>query len=220
MKCRATSTYLIAVFERMAETVWYKDLPGFLQGRRKLRFFPTATMTVHAQLNAIMRLCLYYSIIMIVLTRKVHHAFVTVAAGLITALVSEVAYGGRSDAFVSGPVTLDCVDPTVDNPHMNFNVFDPPDRARACPPWRAKRATEVAMGAPMQDTPFQNSFNRFYTMPVTTAQSDQKGFAEWLYGTMPAKSGGSAGTGFPSKDRAPPVTGDTKKRQAPKDRSG
>lgn len=174
----------------MAETAWYRAPSDLFSGKRALKFFPTASMDVHAQLNSIVRFFVYYSIIMVILTRNPRHLLVAVLGAILTAIVSEFAYKPKGEKFdSSSPTDADgCVRPTVDNPHMNYRVFDPRDRSQACKPWQVKQQTAIAEGTPLQDSPFQKSFDRFYTMPCTTAVNDQRGFADWLYGSMPTKS--------------------------------
>lgn len=157
-------------------------------GRRALRFFPTASMPVHAQLNAIFRFCLYYSLIMTVLTMNARHMIIAALAGIMTVLIAEVAYKDKGASYQSGDEDKEpCRKPEVDNPYMNFQPFDERDRAHACKPWNVNEKINVAAGEPIQDSPYQRPFDRFYTMPCTTATNDQAGFAEWLYGSMPAK---------------------------------
>jgi Family of unknown function (DUF5762) len=172
----------------MAERVWYRAPEQMFVGKRSLRFFPTSSMTVHTQLNSILRFCIYYSAIMVALTMNPRHLLVAVLGAVITAVVSEVAYAGRDETFrSSSEERAECVAPTVDNPHMNFRPFDERDREPACKPWNVDEQVTASAGEPIQDSPFQKSFDRFYTMPCTTAVNDQTGFANWLYGAMPGK---------------------------------
>jgi len=173
----------------MSEQVWYRAPEQLFSRERILKFFPSASMTVYSQLNAILRFCVYYSLIMIALTRNVRHGMVAVLGAVVTAGIGEFAYKGRDETFLSSDEdTQECVAPTVDNPYMNFRAFDVRDRAPACKPWNVENETIAAAGEPIQDSPFQKPFDRFYTMPCTTAANDQTGFANWLYGSMPAKN--------------------------------
>jgi hypothetical protein len=92
-----------------------------------------------------------------------------------------------------------CTKPTIDNPFMNFTVGDQiknPKRLPACPiDLQIKKDIFKNFYNEYKDpyqTPFDEMFKNkfkpsdrnFYTLPVTTATNDQKGFAESLYGNM------------------------------------
>ena len=74
------------------ELIWYKDIASLFQRDRLLRFFPTESMSIVSQLNAVFRFCVYYAGTMIVLTRNFRHALVIVAGALVTAAIRELAY--------------------------------------------------------------------------------------------------------------------------------
>ena len=92
-----------------------------------------------------------------------------------------------------------CTKPTIDNPFMNFTVGDQiknPKRLPACSiDLQIKKDIIKNFYNEFKD-PYQEPFNQmfknkfkpsdrsFYTLPVTTASNDQKGFAESLYGNM------------------------------------
>lgn len=173
----------------MAERVWYRAPEELFAGGRAMKFFPSASMTVHTQLNSILRFCIYYSLIMVALTMNPRHIAIAVLGALMTAIVGEFAYKDRGETFRSSDEeVVECVSPTTDNPHMNFRAFDARDRAPACKPWNVENDVAASAGEPLQDSPFQKPFDRFYTMPCTTAANDQTGFANWLYGSMPGKN--------------------------------
>jgi hypothetical protein len=92
-----------------------------------------------------------------------------------------------------------CTKPTIDNPFMNYTVGDQiknPKRNPACSiDLKIKKDIIKNFYKDYKDpyqTPFEEMFKNkfkpsdrnFYTMPVTTATNDQKGFAEKLYGTI------------------------------------
>ena len=176
------------------EIAWYKDPMVLARPDRAMRFFPTASMTVHSQLNSVMRFVVYYSVILVLATGNFRYTLFIALGAILSAMVGELAFkdkkhranddGGLHEPWFM-PGKEACTRPTLDNPHMNFNLFDARDRAPACKPWN-EDAVAVA-GEPRMDSPFQKRVDRFYTMPCTTATNDQKGFAEWLYGSMPGK---------------------------------
>jgi hypothetical protein len=147
-------------------------------------------MPIVGQLNAVFRFCAYYATIMVVLTRNIRHAIVVLVGGLFTAAIRELAYkGGKIDIseLNGGGPQNKCTQPSENNPYMNLRVFDPVDKAPACKQWAMGTKSEDVMGEPIQDSPFQRPFNRFYTMPNTTPTNSQAEFAQWLYGNMPSK---------------------------------
>lgn len=173
------------------EIIWYRDPSSFFRHARWTKFFPTSSMTTSSQLNAVLRFCIYYSVIMISLTKNVRHLAVGVGGAAVTAAINELAYkGGRREVFFSDKdrPSNKCEQPSADNPYMNRRAFDSNDKPPACKQWAMGTKSEDVMGEPIQDSPFQRPFNRFYTMPVTTPTNSQNEFANWLYGSMPSKA--------------------------------
>ena len=173
------------------EQIWYKDLAGLFQPKYAMRFFPTGSMPVVSQLNSVFRFCVYYAIIMVILTQNARHALVILGGAMFTAAVREFAYKGGSvtvSELRDGRPKNKCTAPTEENPYMNRRVFDSPDDAPACKQWAMGTKSEDVMGEPIQDSPFQRPMNRFYTMPNTSSTNRQREFANWLYGNMPSKS--------------------------------
>jgi len=191
------------------ELIWYKDAVGFWRRDRLLRFFPTSSLPVVGQLNAVFRFCIYYAGIMIALTRNPRHAVVVLVGALFTAAIRELAYRSSEidmrDLHGDGP-RVRCTRPSKDNPYMNLRAFDPVDKAPACKQWAMGTASEDAMGEPIQDSPFQRPANRFYTMPNTTPTSDQAEFAHWLYGSMPSKFKSEGSPAASERSEAPAIT--------------
>lgn len=83
----------------------------------------------------------------------------------------------------------ECVEPTKDNPFMNFllsDYMDDPKRPKACAvDDNSEQITNNFNYNLYRDVDDlfdkKNSQRQFYTMPVTTNPSKQKEFAEWLY---------------------------------------
>jgi hypothetical protein len=173
------------------EVIWYKDIVPLFRRDNLLRFFPTSSMSIVGQLNAVFRFCVYYASIMVILTQNLRHGIAVLAGALLTAAIRELAYKGGQvdiDELHGERIGNKCTPPIEDNPYMNLRVFDPSDKAPACKQWAMGTKSEDVMGEPIQDSPFQRPFNRFYTMPNTTATSSQSEFAHWLYGNMPSKA--------------------------------
>ena len=144
-------------------------------------------MSLPQQLNAIFRLSLYYSVIMVLLTRRASHLTVALATAAVTALVHEVSV--RKEGF--GPAAAsECVAPTAGNPYMNVSIvdlMDRPGRPAACDPLSPAVKMQIAdasKDALPSDGPYEKgrADRTWYTMPCTQSASKQGEYAQWLYG--------------------------------------
>jgi hypothetical protein len=187
------------------EPIWYKDVQGFLAVDRLAVFVPDRDMAFEEQLNALMRLSLYFTAILLLLKQDGRVLFFAMAIAFFTFVVYEwdVAQKAkraevlerlnlrdpsrRFDVGHRGP----CVKPTLDNPFMNVTYQDLkefPKRPPACDITQKNVRKEVrdlfnaTLRRDISDI-YQNkaSDRQYYTMPVTTIPNDQTRFAEWLY---------------------------------------
>jgi hypothetical protein len=168
--------------------IWYKD-PAAAFGPKELHiFFPTRQMALPQQLNAMLRLCVYWSVAVALITRDPKYLVPIALAAVATFAINE-AYVARgspgAEAFRGGPA---CVPPTDSNPHMNVMLSDytvDPGRAAACDVTdpAVQAAVVDRMPALPQDDPFADgrTDRQFYTMPVTTIPNDQEGYRNFLY---------------------------------------
>ncbi len=87
-----------------------------------------------------------------------------------------------------------CVEPTTDNPFMNFNnITDDRDRPPACKSFdndvvkkKIEENFNYNLYRDVGDLYSKNNSQReFYTMPNTKSVNDQNSFARWLYETGP-----------------------------------
>lgn len=174
------------VFERP----WYEDPLATFGHPRWLRFVPTSDLGVAGQLNAALRLAVYFAALMFVFSRSARYALVVpVVAGLTYLAGRHADAGARAEGFPRGAGA--CTPPTTENPYMNFmHGADDPNRTPACPLPLSGAASEQRAGSVPHDGANERSVHRFYTMPVTEAAADQDRYARSLYGNMPGKPGG------------------------------
>lgn len=164
----------------MSTQIWYRDLRGAFNMRTAASFIPTRSMGLTQQLNALFRLSVYYTILMVLLTRNLAHLTVALATGSVTALVHELSKSKETYTAAG------CVKPSGNNPFMNYmSVADQPDRGPACNPLSPAVMKQIgATEAPPQtDGPYEyGRTNRtWYTMPNTKAVNDRDKLAHWLY---------------------------------------
>jgi hypothetical protein len=179
------------------ELIWYEDVCGFAAPPNLGSFVPLPSQTYEEQLNALLRLSIYYAAILAFFRRRLDPLLLPVLVASLTYLL----HGSyRRDSFVkessSEAGDRGCAKPTKHNPFMNANVIaDGPDREPACDPLDPLVKTRVdeefnrSIFRDVDDVWERNNSGRaFYTTPSTTIPNDQTGFANWLYEGM--RSGG------------------------------
>ncbi|MFB6196713.1 MAG: hypothetical protein ABEI52_00375 [Halobacteriaceae archaeon] len=183
--------------------VWYTDPSVLVDVDALDRIFPSRDEDIAAQMNAIMRFALIFSLIVVVIRRDINALFIPVAVGALTFAIHESRARKVQHKeerlekldLAQQPDGKVCVRPTHDNPFMNVlvsDVADFPNRPPACPPTtrRVKEKIERNFShnlyRDVDDVFERNSSSRqFYTMPSTTVPNDRETFARWLYHTGP-----------------------------------
>lgn len=136
-----------------SNTFWSNN-PGILLQKNNLKyFFPNAGYTMVQNLNAVVRMFLYLSIVLILYTKNPQYLLLPLGALFVTYLLFTY-YPNQNEMFYAEPenvcdlslddkrelrnrrkkyVSKECVTPTVDNPFMNFNhITDNYHRPPAC----------------------------------------------------------------------------------------
>ena len=174
---------------------WFK-LPEILYNKDRLtEFFPVETMTNNEKLNAILRLSIYISLILVIYKKKMNYILIALFVALVTLYVFK--YNNVQDVQEKdeGFPIVDCQVPTDDNPFMNTLVTDVgiyKPRKEACLIENVQKDLDKKFNkglykdvADLYDK--NNSQNRFYTMANTNEYGIKHGdsvkFANWLYNT-------------------------------------
>ena len=177
------------------ELIWYQDPIGFFSPPHLTRIVPLGSQSYAEQLNSVLRLSLYYGVIMF----AVRGDWMMLGIPLGVASLTYLMYASfRSER--NCPASLrenmseeGCVRPTKHNPFMNVLVSDKPERMPACDALNDKVRSE--MDATFQQSMFydiddvwarNNASRSFYTTPSTSTPNDQTALAEWLYGGVRA----------------------------------
>lgn len=179
--------------------IWYQNVLGFLLDIPSFaELLPDKSMSLEAQLNAVMRFALLYAVVVLILKRNPHSGailYVPIIVGALTFLIYRSHQTDTAENF-----HLDrhsCVLPTPNNPFMNVaytDYEDYPDRPKACD---VNKECVKQMLADAFDKhairDVDDIFNRrasdraFHTTPVTTIPNDQDAFAKWLYHNPPTE---------------------------------
>lgn len=182
------------------EKIWYKDLHGFITAKNYHVFFPSASMTFEEQMNALMRMAIYFSIILFIVKHDSNIFFIPVFMACLTYLLVTVDERNKaSDRDVLDKAGLRedfrsrevCQKPTRNNPFMNVLVSDyatNPGRPKACRlegrvKQEIKKNFDYNLYRDVDDVFHKKASDRqFYTTPSTTIPNDSVGYAKWLYG--------------------------------------
>jgi len=162
-------------------------------------FYPSDNKNLVEKLNSLMRLSIYLGVILSLFTMNYLYLYIPIFIGFITVLI----YNTKKDDienFLSNcndmkcDTSVKCVQPTTDNPFMNFNtITDDRYRAPACKSFDNSTIKEkiedkfnINLYRDVGDLYGKNNSQReFYTMPSTEVVSNQTSFAKWLYNTGP-----------------------------------
>ena len=164
--------------------LWYHDFRVLLD--EPLQFFPSNNLNDIEKINSLVRLAIYYAMIIIVTGRS--HSYLTIS--LVIIIISFLL--GRTEAFNNYIEKPKCYKPTDANPFMNFTIDDyykDPNRPQNCPIDQVRQDMRKKFLKRIVPDPTdlwgQNYSDRnFYTTPSTRIVNDQTGFANWCYGKM------------------------------------
>lgn len=189
----------------ITDPFWYDDIEILWNPDRLIEFFPSKDHTIEERLNAIMRLCIYISILLFAQQAKHEYLFIAVGGAVFTYYIyknrmetEEIKkqYQYEEMSRIEGFKDVECSKPTLDNPFMNatmkdyMNIVDGKivDRPPACiitEPEVKKEVDELFNNNLYRDVDDifgkMNSQRQFYTMPSTTIPNDRESFQKWLY---------------------------------------
>jgi len=168
----------------MTEVFWLNDIN--ILHKNYFIFFPHKNYTLEQNLNAIVRLFIYYSLICFIVYKDTD-AFIPL---LLILFISIMVYNSRKSIESYQKMTPNKTS-TSDNPMMNPSIID----YTSSEPIIIDNSTSnetmnenlVGEAYKVEDGNInKNAFERqFYTMPVTDCINDQTEFAKWLYDTGP-----------------------------------
>lgn len=176
--------------------IWYRDPAQLFTRDTYLVFFPVDGMPLADKLNAVMRLSVYFALVMAALRQNLQFLLVPVVVGLGTAGIYEAlereAYTAGAAGSGGGAPRAPCTAPQAENPFMNVLVTEyvtDPTRPAACDVQdrgvqnEVRRHFEAGLYRNIEDIYGRNASDRqFYTTPSTTIPNDQEAFVKFLGG--------------------------------------
>ena len=179
------------------DPIWYKNINILFNKNRIDEYFPSSKMTLEEQINSIVRLTFYLSVMLIIYKKDINYIYIL----LITLLISYFVHINYKKKYISQENytnITDYVEPTIDNPFMNIQLDDyikHPNRESLNKINNYKNnLLETDINDKFNYNLYRdvsdifgknNSQRQFYTTPVTTIPNDQTSFANWLYKNKP-----------------------------------
>lgn len=186
------------------DSLHLNDIAKFFDKDNFLSFFPISYMNTKEQLKAIVRLSIYFSIIMMLLSNDYRYMYIVVITLILTyAMYVVYLYDKKQKNAKLNQLGLinmnnsnqNCTIPSKDNPFMNFTLneyTENPYKPAACDIQNdsvrisMKRNFNKGLNRNIDDIFGKNASDRqFYTTPNTQIINDQQGLADWLYKAGP-----------------------------------
>ncbi|AUF82402.1 hypothetical protein TetV_310 [Tetraselmis virus 1] len=176
-----------------AELIWYTDPSGLFTKHNYGKIIPTLNQTYAEQLNSVLRLSIYYGILVSLLKQKIDVLVIPImVAGITYGLYKSFKREGHT-LISANKKSSECIKPSTDNPFMNFLNSDERTREPACDP--LDPVVKMGINDKFQKSIFRdiddvwernNAGRNFYTTAATTVPNDQTAFAEWCYSSTRA----------------------------------
>jgi hypothetical protein len=182
------------------EKIWYKDIKNFINEKNIDKFFPSQSMSFEEKLNSIMRLSVYFSIVLLLIKRDINVFFVPLLTGIFTWFIysgdqkkktNEQFYLDKMNLYKDPRTSKLCYKPTPNNPFMNILMSDytqQPRRSQACNVSKghvkklAQKYFDRNLYRDVSDIYQKNASDRnFYTTPSTTIPNAQDEFMKFAY---------------------------------------
>ena len=196
---------------------WFKN-PSILYEKDSIfEFFPSKKFNLIRKLNAVVRLSIIYTLIMVLCTKHINYLLIPLITSAITWFiwnrqrdthtdnVMDEAMSNQIDDLVKiNDLETECRVPTKENPFMNpgINEFsnDEYRQPKSCPSYNnvgvQNRVEELFNEDLYRDVKDifgkNNSQRQFYTVPGNQVPNDQASFAQWCYGTPPTCKEGNS----------------------------
>ena len=196
---------------------WYEQPTILLSTQFMFEIFPSRKYDVSRKMNALVRLSIYYAIIMYVYQKNRKYLFIPLISLGLTWIIYHKQTDNKqrhtlkqsindqlSSLVKLNDLQTECRIPVKNNPFMNpsYKDFgsDKPTPPKSCPSYNnvgVQRRVEELFNEDLyresQDIFGKNNSQRqFYTVPGNNVPNDQGSFAQWLYGTPPTCKEGNA----------------------------
>ena len=188
--------------------LWINNISILYEKKYLLEIIPKKEYDMNRKLNCLIRIAIYYSVIVYILNKDVNIFLLPIIVSGITLLLSKkhkplvenesikrlMNNNGNSEELIQ-ELEGYCRTPTQDNPFMNPTLVNTNDEnsLESCSSYNNKGIQRDIENKFNKDLyrdindifGKNNSQRQFYTVPGKSNPNDQTTFAEWLYKTPP-----------------------------------
>ena len=183
--------------------LWITNIPILYEKKYLFEIIPLKKFDFNRKLNALVRLSIYYSIILYIIskTRNKNIFLIPIGVGIFTVIIGKKLKDNINSSIlkynnINNPIeALDsnCRVPTDNNPFMNPTLYNENNDISPCLSYNNK-GVQKEIEDKFNNGLYRNSsdiFNKnnsqrqFYTVPSKKYPNDQESFKNWLYSTPP-----------------------------------
>ena len=183
--------------------LWIDNLEIIYEKKYLFEIVPGKSFDFNRKLNSLLRLSIYYSIIVYLTSKNKKVLLVPLFTGIFTVLLGKKLKKNVIDKAVvdlqnNANIPLETIDtecriPTENNPFMNPTIFGEDNSKSSCISYNNKgiqRNIENKFNTNLYREASDifgknNSQRQFYTIPSKKYPNDQDAFKKWLYSTPP-----------------------------------
>lgn len=181
---------------------WISNISILYESKYIFEILPYKTFDLNRKLNSLLRLSIYYSIIMYILTKNDRYFYIPFIVSVFTYIIYQKnnKFLGNNDFIISNmnqnqlskQLDGECKIPTKNNPFMNPLIGDK-DNTEPCQSYKNKgiqKMIEDNFNEELYRDPNDlfgknNSQRQFMTIPGKTVVNDRDSFQNWLYKAPP-----------------------------------
>ena len=184
--------------------LWTENISILYEKKYLFEVVPMKNFDLNRKLNSLLRLSIYYSIIVYLVHKNTKTLMIPIGVGIFTLIISKnlkdnninekiikLQNDEKTEGFLMEGISEGCRIPEKDNPFMNPTVYGGDNSKRPCPSYNNKGIQKDIEEKFNEDLykdvnnifGKNNSQRQFYTVPSKTQPNDLESYKNWLYST-------------------------------------
>tara|TARA_Y100001935_G_scaffold255657_2_gene270603 strand:+ start:1343 stop:1981 length:639 start_codon:yes stop_codon:yes gene_type:complete len=184
--------------------LWTEDISILYEKKYLFEIVPMKNFDLNRKLNSLLRLSIFYSIIVYLFNKNTKSLMIPVGVGIFTVIISKnlktnninenivkLQNEGVNDGFLMDEIGEGCRIPEKDNPFMNPTIYRDNNSKKPCLSYNNK-GIQKDIEEKFNEELYRdvndifgknNSQRQFYTVPGKTNPNDLESYKNWLYST-------------------------------------